>query len=79
MSKMDPYMFISNTVIYVVYVDDCLFWAHSQSEIYNVKKSFKQDGHSYNWEQPKRESASEILGIDIKTLDNDGFQFFKLD
>ena len=25
--KMDPCMFISNTLIYVVYVDDCLFWA----------------------------------------------------
>ena len=33
MSKVDPCLFMSKTVICVVYVDDCLFWAHSQSEI----------------------------------------------
>ena len=27
MSKMDPCLFMSKTVICVVYVDDCLFWA----------------------------------------------------
>ena len=27
MSKMDPCLFVSKTVICVVYVDDCLFWA----------------------------------------------------
>ena len=59
----------------MVYVDDCLFWACSQSEIKNVMKSFKKDGPSYNWEHSKRESVSEFLGIDIKTLDNGGFQF----
>ena len=40
---------MSKTVISVVYVDDCLFWACSQSEIDNVMKSFKMDGPSYNW------------------------------
>ena len=29
MSKLDPCMFMYKTVICVVYVDDCLFWAHS--------------------------------------------------
>ena len=38
-------------------------------------KSFKEDGHIYNWEHSKVESVSEFLGIDIKTLDNGGFQF----
>ena len=49
MSKVDPCLFMSKTVICVVYVDDFLFWAHSQSEIDNVMKSFKEDGTSYNW------------------------------
>ena len=40
-------------------------------------KSFKEDGPSYNWEHSKGESVSDLLGIDIKTLDNGGFQFFQ--
>ena len=75
-SKVDLYLFMSKTVICVVYVDDCLFWACSQYEIKNLMKSFKEFGPSYNWEHSKRESVSEFLGIDIKTLDNGGFQFF---
>ena len=35
-SKVKPCLFISKTVIFVVYVDDCLFWARSQSDIDNV-------------------------------------------
>ena len=38
-------------------------------------KYFKEDGTSYIWEHSKGESVSEFLGIDIKTLDNGGFQF----
>ena len=49
MSKVDPCPFVSKTVICVVYVDDCLFWARSQSDIDNVMKSFKDYGPSYNW------------------------------
>ena len=55
MSKLDTCLFISKTVICVVYVDDCLFWARSQSEIDNVMNYFKEDGTSYNWEHPKGE------------------------
>ena len=76
MSKVDLCLFMSKTVICVVYVDDCLFWACSQSEIDNVMKSFQEDGTSYIWEHSKGESMSEFLGIDIKTLDNGGFQDF---
>ena len=36
MSKVDLCLFISKTLICVVYVYDCLFWACSQSEIKNV-------------------------------------------
>ena len=53
MSKVDPCLFMSKTVIFVVYVDDCLFWARSQYEIDNVMNSFKEDGPSYNWEHSK--------------------------
>ena len=38
-------------------------------------KYFKEDGTSYNRENSKKESVTKFLGIDIKTLDNDGFQF----
>ena len=48
MSKVHPYLFMSKTVIFVVYVDDCLFWTLSQSEINDVMKSFKEDCPSYN-------------------------------
>ena len=48
MSKVDPCLLIYKTVFCVVYVDDCLFWGRSQSEIDNVMKSFKEDGPSDN-------------------------------
>ena len=66
---------MSKNVICVVYVDDCLFWERLQYDIYNAMNYFKEDGPSYNWEHSKRESVSEFLGIDIKTLDNGVFQF----
>ena len=40
-------------------------------------KYFKEDGLSYNWEHSNGKSVSEFLGIDIKTLDDGGFQFFQ--
>ena len=33
MSKLDPCLFMSKTVICVVYVDGCLFWARSQTNL----------------------------------------------
>ena len=75
MSKVDPCLFMSKTVIFVVYVDDCIFWERSQSQIDNVMKSFKEDGPSYSWEHLKGESVSKFLCIDIKTLDDCGFKF----
>ena len=77
MSKVDPCLFMSKTIICVVYVYDCLFWARSQYYIDGVMKSFKEYGSSYNWQQAKVESVFEFLGIDIKTLDDGGFQFFQ--
>ena len=74
--KVDAYLFMSNTVICVVYVDDCLFWSCSQSEIDKAIKSFKGGGTSYNWEHSKGDSMSELLVIDTKTLYDGGFQFY---
>ena len=65
MSKVDPCLFTSKTVVCVVYVDDCLFLAHSQSEIDNVMKSFNWYGPSYNWEHSKGKSVSGNLYQDI--------------
>ena len=48
-SKVGTCMFMSKTVFFVVYVDDCMFWARSQSDIDNIMKSFKEDGPCYNW------------------------------
>ena len=48
MIKVDTCLFMSKTVICVVYVDDCLFWERSKSDIDNVMKSFKEDDPSYN-------------------------------
>ena len=42
MYKVYPCLFMSKTVISVVYVDDCLFLSRSQSEIDNAMKSFKE-------------------------------------
>ena len=78
MSKVDPCLFMSKTVICVVYVDDFLFWACSQSEIDNVMKSFKEDVPSYNWGYSKGESVSYFLVIGINTLDDGVFHFFTL-
>ena len=68
-------MFMSKTVICVVYLDDFLLWARSQSDIDNVIKSFKEDGPSYNWKRSKIESVYEFLFIDVKTLDYGRFKF----
>ena len=75
MSKGDTCLFMSKNVICVVYVDDCIFWSRSQYDIDSVMESFKEDGPSYNREHSKGESVSEFLGIDMKTLDDGGFQF----
>ena len=79
MSKVGNYLFMSKTVVCVVYVDGCLFWESSQSDIDNVMKSFKEDGPSYNWEHSKGESVSEFLGIDIRHWIMVDFSFVKMD
>ena len=48
-SKVNPFLIISKTVIYVVCVYDCLFWACSKYYIDNFMESLKEYGSSYNW------------------------------
>ena len=76
--KVYPCLFILSTVTFVVYVFDCLFWSHLQSKINNSIKSFKGVGTSYKWEHSKGYSVSDLLGIDIKTLDDDVFHFYQI-
>ena len=47
--KVDPRLFMSTTVICVIYMDDYLFWARSQYDISIVMKYFREDGPSYKW------------------------------
>ena len=58
MSKVNPCMFMSKTVIYVVYVDYCLFLSHSQSDRDSIIIIFNEDGPRYIWGHSKRESVS---------------------
>ena len=44
--NMDTVLSISKTVICVVFMDDCLFWARSQYDIDNIMNYFKEGGTS---------------------------------
>ena len=77
MIKVNPCLFVANNVICVVYVDDCIFWEHSQSKIGKFVESFKEGGTSYYLGFSKGQPFSEFLGIDTKTSDDGGFQFYQ--
>ena len=40
-------------------------------------KNLKEDYSSYNWENSKGDSVSDLLVIEMKTWDNVGFQFYQ--
>ena len=48
-SNVYPCLFMSEPIVFVVYVDECLFWGRSQSKIYIVMNYLKEDGTIYNW------------------------------
>ena len=75
--KVDPCLFKYKTVICILYVYDCLFWALSKSGIENIMKSFKTDRHSYNYKLSKEYLAYEYLDTDIRKLYGGGFQFYE--
>ena len=78
--KVYPCLFMSKTVIGVVYVDNCLFWARSKYEIYNVMKSFKEDAPKvtigYTQGENQCLSSWELISIHWMMVD---FSFVKLD
>ena len=74
MSRVDPCLFYSKTVICVFYVDDCLLWSKSQSEIDKLLESFEKDGDKFNWEFTKQGEVAEFLGIEVVSVDG-GFHF----
>ena len=63
---VDPCLFISNKVICLTYVDDCLFFAPTNSkDIDKVIKLLRE----HNFELTKEDDIAGFLGIDIeKTL-----------
>ena len=71
----DPCLFISENIICIVYVDDCLFFARDKKKIHDLLKSFTDDGDKYNWEHTVEGDVSEYLGIEINKIGNDAFQF----
>ena len=48
-SDANPCLSISNILVCVAYVDDCLFWDISQGDIDEVLKSFEYDGPKHHW------------------------------
>ena len=61
--NMNPCLFMSKTVICVVYVGYCHFWEHKQSDINKFINYVKYNGPSYNLEHSKEDSVYDFLGI----------------
>jgi hypothetical protein len=74
-SKHDPCLFISDTVICVVYVDDCLFFACNEEAIQNAIQMIKDKGMDLEVE----DSVGGFLGISIqRTANDDGDEYITL-
>ena len=58
-------MFISKTVIFVQYIDDCLCFYCDQKESDKVFQLLLDDGYKYNWEISVYVAVTEYLGIGI--------------
>ena len=65
-SKHDPCLFISHTVICLVYVDDCLFFARDQEHIDSAIKQITETGMVLEVEN----DAAGFLGVNIKKQEN---------
>ena len=61
-SSNDPCLFISPTVICLVYVDDCLFFSKSQKHIDESIEAIRACGMELN----KEDDAAGFLGVQIK-------------
>ena len=76
-SSFDPCLFISPTVICVTYVDDCLFWSRTDSNIEKAISDIKDCGMDLQVE----DSVAGFLGVHIdryETKDNNGVAIEKI-
>jgi hypothetical protein len=64
-SKMDPCLFISPTVLLVLYVDDCCIFARDPKDIDSLLKSFDDNSDEFNWKMTIEGSVTEFLGIEM--------------
>ena len=67
-SQHDSCLFISDTVICLVYVDDCLFFSKHQHDIDSAIKRIKDTGMNLE----KEDDAAGFLGVNIERNDDDG-------
>ena len=67
-SQHDPCLFISEKVICLVYVDDCLFFSKHQHDIDTAIEKIKDTGMDLE----KEDDAAGFLGVDIQRDDKAG-------
>ncbi len=60
-SNLDPCLFISKSLIVIIYVDDILIYGKSMKEIDHLMENFKQDDIALH----KEGMAEGYLGVDI--------------
>ena len=63
-SKVEPWIFISNAVICVQYIDDCLWFYRDQKKLDKVLQSFSDDGYKYNWKMRVDSTVTEYLELE---------------
>jgi hypothetical protein len=73
-SRIDPCLFVSETMVICCYIDDLAIWYTNESDFDALIDSFKQDGDEYNWELTVEGSLQEYLGIEMKTLPDGSVQ-----
>ena len=64
-SSIDPCLFIGKKVIAAVYVDDIVFFARNNKDIYELIETFKTDGDQFNWEHTIEGDLHSFLGVKI--------------
>ncbi len=61
-SNLDPWLFMSKTLIVIIYVDDILTYGRLTDEIDNLIQCLKKDDIALN----KEGTAEGYLGVDIQ-------------
>ena len=72
-STNDPCLFISETVICLVYVDDCLFFSKNQSDIDDAIQRIRDQGMDLN----KEDDAAGFLGVNINKRDDGNIELLQ--